>query len=162
VRSDFTNAEVHVELRVAALSSTERTPERPWDGVHLFLHYRDANNLYVADFLRRDGTLAIKRKSTLALDTPAGEDNGSTPGEDGIYRTLASTRASGLAEGWHRLDATIGDTASGVAVTLSVDGRQLLSTVDSGAAALRGPGRVGLRGDNADFTVRRFEVVRKD
>jgi hypothetical protein len=162
VRSDFTNVEIHVEMRVTALTSTERTPERAWDGVHLFLHYRDANNLYVADFLRRDGTLAIKRKSTHALDPPADEDAGPTSVEDGIYGTLANTRASGLAEGWHRFDATIEDTTGGVAVTLSIDGRQLLSTVDSDASALRGPGRVGLRGDNADFTVRRFEVVRKD
>jgi hypothetical protein len=161
LRSDFTNASIHGEMRVDDLVSTERTPEHAWDGVHLFLRYRDANNLYVADLLRRDGTLSVKRKSTSVFEASIGtQDDGPRSSEDGMYSTLVSTRVNDLAEGWHRFDVTIRDTAGGVALTVSIDERPLLSTVDRDPSALRGPGRVGLRGDNADFTVRRFDVRR--
>jgi hypothetical protein len=161
LQSDFTNASIHGEMRVDALVSTERTPQHAWDGVHLFLRYRDANNLYVADLLRRDGTLSVKRKSTSVFDASSKtQDDRSRSSEDGIYSTLISTRVNDLADGWHRFDVAIRDTAGGVALTVSIDGRQLLATVDSDPSALRGPGRVGMRGDNADFTVRRFDVRR--
>jgi hypothetical protein len=40
-----------------------------------------------------------------------------------------------------------------------VDNRRVLDVADRGSSALRGPGRVGLRGDNAEFRVRQFQVV---
>jgi hypothetical protein len=161
LRRDFTDASIHGEMRVDALVSTERTPEHTWDGVHLFLRYRDADNLYVVDLLRRDGTLSVKRKSTSVVESSTGiQDDRTRSSEDGIYRTLVSARVGDMSEGWHRFDVTIRDTAGGVALTVSIDERQWLSTTDSDPSALRGPGRVGLRGDNADFTVRRFDVRR--
>jgi hypothetical protein len=157
VRSDFANLRLRVELRLDGLTSTDRTPEHSWDGVHLFLHYRDANNLYAVDLSRRDGLLAIKRKSTVGFDGSARSESGS---DGGAYETLATTQLA-VPGGWHTFDATIADLASGVQITLAIDGRQLLSTIDSGSDALLGPGRVGLRGDNAEFTIRRFDVHSK-
>jgi hypothetical protein len=161
VRSDFTNVLTHVELRSDGLTSTRRTPEQSWDGVHLFLHYRDANNLYAVDLVRRDGSLSIKRKSTAKLETTpvasATAAPDSTGQDDGVYQTLANTRLT-LTRGLHTFDASIKDLPGGVQIALVIDGQQVLSTLDDQSVALNGPGRVGLRGDNAEFTVREFDV----
>ena len=155
VATNFANVQVHVDLHVDSLVSTVRTPERAWDGIHLFLHYQDPNNLYSVDFQRRDGALCIKRKVTPGSD-PSAENQ---PG-DGVYKTLASTPLLPT-PGWHAFDARIKDVPGGVVITLSMDGHRVLSAHDGESSALTGPGRVGLRGDNAEFTIRKFQV-RKD
>src|SRR4051794_25979672 len=63
-RRDYMDATVHLEMRLAGLTSTERTPQHDWDGVHMFLRYGSPDELYVADLARRDGQLTIKRKQT--------------------------------------------------------------------------------------------------
>jgi hypothetical protein len=157
VRSDLTNVRLHVELREEGLTSTEHTPEHSWDGVHLFLRYRDANNLYAVDLMRRDGVLTIKRKSTAGLGGAAG--SASAP-DVGVYTTIATTQLA-VPGGWHEFDTSITDVAGGVQITLAIDGQQVLSTIDGYSDALTGPGRIGLRGDNAEFTVRKFDVHTK-
>jgi hypothetical protein len=39
-----------------------------------------------------------------------------------------------------------------------VDGRVLLTALDGGPQVISGPGRVGIRGDNTEFEIRRFDV----
>jgi hypothetical protein len=139
VRRDFQDVRVRVSLRMIALSSSARTPFRPWDGVHLFLRYADQDHLYSVDLQRRDGLLTIKRKAM-------------------TYTTLAETKLPGDHR-WHSYEVGVTDLAGGTHLGLWVDNRRVLDVADRGSSALRGPGRVGLRGDNAEFRVRQFQVV---
>lgn len=139
-RHDFHDVQVHLRVRTAKLSATSRTPARAWDGVHVFLRYRDQDHLYSVDLQRRDGTLTIKRKS-------------------GGYKTLAQGHSpAAVSARLHTFDISAIDTPAGPRISLAVDDRVVLQAVDHDRAALRGPGRVGLRGDNAEFTVGAFRV----
>lgn len=141
VRRDFQDVHVYLRLRSATLSTTARTPAHAWDGVHVFLRYRDQDHLYSVDLQRRDGTLTIKRKSV-------------------GYETLAQGHPPAAATGsWRTYDISVTDTPVGPRISLAMDGRLVLQAVDHDRAALQEPGRVGLRGDNADFTVGAFRVV---
>lgn len=162
-RRDFENVHLTVEMALRRLVTTSRTSSQSWDGVHVFLRYSNANDLYVVDLARRDGTLAIKRKTAdQASSGSTAGSSGSSSGADlsdlRLYTTLATTN---LATGrhWRRYDVTIAQTRAGVAISLDVDGHTVLKTVDPEGTALRGPGGVGLRGDNTEFEVRRFLVV---
>jgi hypothetical protein len=159
-RRDFEDVHVTVDMALNGLHTTPRTSSQPWDGVHLFLRYRNANELYVVDLARRDGTLAVKRKTAAAsasLTSPEATATGADLSDMRLYTTLATTSLV-IGEDWHRYDVTISDSADGVTLALAIDGHTLLRTVDPDATALRGPGGVGLRGDNADFQVRGFRI----
>lgn len=142
------DARLTTVVRVRRLVSTERTAERPWDGVHLMLRRRSENELYYVSALRRDGTTVIKKKLPVAgggryvtLGRPV---RGLPPQLDRPYRltTSALTRPDGS-----------------VRVRLWVDGTVVADVVDRGTdgRVLRRGGPVGLRGDNADLT---FDDVR--
>jgi hypothetical protein len=133
-------------MQLAGLSTSSRTPAQAWDGVHVFLRYHDQNNLYTVDLARRDGVLTIKRKTA-----PPGTS------DTGDYQTLAQITHP-LGPGAHSYQITIGNRAAGVQISLDVDGVPVLSTVDRNPGALADPGRIGIRGDNADFTVSQFAV----
>jgi hypothetical protein len=158
-RTDYEDVRVQVEMRLNALHSTARTGKRSWDGVHVFLRYRNAQNLYVVDLVRRDGLVTIKRKAppvgSAAHDTV---DSTTAARETGAYTLLATARLEPTTT-WHSFDLGIRNTPASVLITLAVDGRTLLTTIDTDRSApLHGPGRVGIRGDNADFLIRRFII----
>ena len=135
---------VRFDLRVDGLSTTARTPERDFDGVHVMLRYRSEEQAYFVSVSRRDGRFAVKRK------TPGGPSNG------GTYRTLAFLQSSPL-RGWHHVEASIrGDRT--VTIALRVDGFGVLTAIDHVPAGTPATGRVGLRGDNCDFLVRDYHV----
>ena len=141
----YRDAAVRFDLRVNALSSTDRTPARDFDGVHVMLRYRSEQDAWFVSVRRRDGRYAIKRK------TPGGPSNG------GTYRTLAATDPMPVRPGWHHVEAAIrGDRT--VTVSLRIDGFPVLTAVDHVPAGTPAAGRVGLRGDNCDFLVRHFLV----
>jgi hypothetical protein len=124
---DLENVSISVRFRVVRLVDT--SPE-PFDGVHLWLHYRNPDDLYALTVMRRDGASLIKRKS----------------GSD--YRTLATSTGVGLDHQWHRARATAANTASGVRLRLWVDGRLVVSALDRDHPLTRG--RVGVRTDDAE------------
>lgn len=141
---------IHVQIRLDGLTSSQAVPAQAWDGVHLFLHYHDSDNLYAVDLFRRDGSLTIKRKTS--------QRSGAATGP-GTYTTLASTSVQ-QPPGWHDFEASIADRRHGVSITLSMDGERIMTTFDRSPERLAAPGRVGLRGDNAEFDIRRFTVHR--
>jgi hypothetical protein len=151
----FADVRLTVRLNVAELGSTPRTPAQNWDGVHLFLHYRDPYNLYSVDLHRRDGQVTIKRKT----NAPAAMALSAAPPSDGgVYETLRSVRLPQRV-GWHTYVASIRNLrANGVRIALSVDGRRALSAVDRSPFQILGPGRIGVRGDNAEFSISSFLV----
>ena len=153
-RQDFREMTVRLEMRTLALKTTSRTPEQSWDGVHLFLRYQNPDNTYTVDLMRRDGSVTIKRKTCDDQGT-VGQDE---PCEGGEYSTLAEGSLPRSMH-WRRYVARVVDQHGGTKISLSVDGRPTLSVVDRASEALHGAGRVGLRGDNAEFIVRTFEVV---
>lgn len=149
VPQDFGDVRVTLGLDVANLTTTQRTGERAYDGVHLFLRYTSPDSLYAVSLCRRDGTTAIKRKLPGATST------------GGIYTTLAQVRMPCPIGHWQDYAVSVRDEAGGVRLTLAAGGRVVVSVLDDGqggGAPLRGPGRVGLRGDNASFHARELTV----
>lgn len=149
-RRSFGDVRVDLDLRVEDVVTTERTPARDYDGVHLFVRYSDAFELYSVDLCRRDGTVTIKRK------TP--DDDAE---EGGDYVTLAEGEVPCRVGSWQSFTVTVRDTGDGVHLELAVGGRTVLSADDEdrdGVAALRGQGAVGVRGDNTRFFFRDLVV----
>jgi hypothetical protein len=149
-RSDFADLAVSLRLRVLRLVTTPATPAATWDGVHIWLRYRSERELYYASVARRDGHIVLKKKC------PGGPSNG------GTYYVLAERRGFPVVRGrWRTVAADADDVANGgVLLRLQLDGRTLLSGLDRGVGcpALRGPGRVGIRGDNTEFEFSDFAV----
>jgi hypothetical protein len=126
------------------------TPPVAWDGVHVFLRYQDEESLYYASVDRRDGTTAIKKKIR------GGPSNG------GTYVDLATGHHSVPPNVWEHVRATVASTNDGgVAIKLFVDAVLVASAVDSGVGgpAIVRAGKVGIRGDNAEFEVDGFRVT---
>jgi hypothetical protein len=134
-------------------------PVNDWDGVHLFLRYQSAQELYYASVARRDGSVVAKKKAPAGATGATGEGEG----EDGEYRTLASVPGDRLAPGWHRVEARIRtlERPPGVAIAVAVDGRAVLEALDDGATGppIDAPGRVGIRADNTEFHVDNLVVA---
>lgn len=152
----FPACAVAFDLRLDLRTTTPRTPARAFDGVHVFLRYLDPWNLYVVSVARRDGLVVVKRK-----EMPATSSDAALP-EDAGYVTLASAYAPYPLHVWRHVVVTVADVGTGVRLTLTVDGRLLLDTVDHGSPAqppLTHPGRVGLRGDNTGFHFRDLVVT---
>ncbi|QNP67023.1 hypothetical protein [Streptomyces genisteinicus] len=145
-RRDLEDVAVTFRALVEPPVATPGTRERDWDGAHLWLRYRSPQELYALSFRRRDGIVVLKRKSP-------GE-----PGGEGVYRTLAQTRHPVPYGRWHRVSAQARSVRGGVLLRLAVNGRLVLRTVDTTPGALRGPGGVGLRGDNTSLVFDRFTV----
>lgn len=148
-RADFGNVRVTLSLDVAHLTTTQRTGKQDYDGVHLFLRYTSPDKLYSVSLCRRDGTTAVKRKEP------------GTNSNDNFYTTLAQVHMHCPIGGWQEFAASVHNEPGGVRLTLTTQGRTVVSVLDTGEGAvspIRGPGRVGLRGDNAEFHVRDLTV----
>jgi hypothetical protein len=142
-RRDLGDVTVSFALRTLRLTSTDRTPPRPWDGVHLMLRWQSPQNTYYVTVNRRDGEVVIKRK------VPGGPANGGTYFDVGHsarfpvrYGTVQHVRA-----------AVVNGSDGSVKISLFVDGEKLLEAVDrgTGAGPIRSPGAIGFRADNAEI-----------
>jgi hypothetical protein len=148
-RHDFRDVTVQFDLYVAGLTATTRTPRQNYDGVHVWLRYQSAYQLYAVSVFRRDGKVVIKKK------LPGGPANG------GTYATLAVNRHAMPARQWNAVTVSAVDTAGGVLLSLRINGKPLLQTTDRGTLnrPIAGGGRVGIRGDNTDFRFRAFSAT---
>jgi hypothetical protein len=150
-KDDFEDVVVSFQLLTHGLGSTPTTPPTDWDGVHVWLRYQSQFHLYSASVNRRDNTAVIKKK------TPGGRSNG------GTYRVLGSSAAYAVPYGsWQDVRADVRNNADGsVGIRLFVDGTLLVSATDRGEGGrpITRPGKVGIRGDNADFNFRNFSVT---
>lgn len=149
-REDFGDVAVSFDLLNQGYVSTRRTPAHAWDGIHLFLHYRNPQELYALTVNRRDHVVLLKKKR------PGGNTNG------GTYQTIGDPVAYTPRPGrWQHLLATIETNPDAtVTITLSLDGRLYLTRTDGGAGGppLAAPGAIGLRGDNVEFEFRNLRV----
>jgi hypothetical protein len=151
-RSDFGDVSVSFSLLNRGLSTSPSTPAASWDGIHLWLRYQGEAHLYYASFNRRDGTSVIKKK------VPGGPSNG------GTYYELSPYVSHPVPYGaWQKARASVVNNPDGSVTIRLYDGDKLLvSAVDDGSvggAPIRAPGRVGIRGDNADLTFDDFTVT---
>jgi len=152
-RADFGNVAVAFTVHNNGLTSTASTPPVAWDGLHIFLRYQSEYQLYYASVNRRDGHVVIKKKCA------GGASNG------GTYYELGPGEVSGHAIPFgtdQRVGASVVNNPDGtVTLTLNVDGTTLVTAVDNGVgcAPITAAGKVGIRGDNDDFTVTGFTVT---
>jgi hypothetical protein len=145
-RADFGNVSVRMRLRVDRLLARS---QQNWDGVHLFARYETPVHLYVVSLARRDGSVVVKKK------VPGGPANG------GRYIQLGATAYLPLGMGaWHDVRLDVRNTDAGVRLVLALDDHPALDVVDRGAGGppITAPGRIGLRGDNAEFDFTAFRV----
>ncbi|MDO8572616.1 MAG: hypothetical protein Q7S11_02470 [bacterium] len=151
-RADFGNTVVEFDLLNQGLVSTGNTPAVDWDGVHVFLRYQSEESLYYASVNRRDNTVAIKKK------VPGGTSNG------GTYYNLSTFNAHPVSYGtWQHVKATVKNNTDGsVTIELFENGKLLARAIDNGSiggAPIRNPGKVGIRGDNANIKFKNFTVT---
>jgi hypothetical protein len=154
-RFDFGDVAVSFRLDNQGLVTTTRTPAQAYDGVHVWLRYQNQYQLYAATVNRRDGTLAIKKK------TPGGPN----PSNGGTYYDLVKPVPYTVPYGrWQQVQAAVHTNPDGtVTIHLSVDGVLLLSATDNGTLggpSITQPGAVGIRGDNCNFLFDTFTVTR--
>lgn len=146
-REDFGDVTVRLRLRVEALTKIEDS--HVYDGAHLFLRYQNPDELYGVTMFRRDGLVVVKRK----LPTDDGR---------GRYVTLAAaTKVQPLGR-WIDVTARVVTLDSGsVRITLWVNGDRTLVATDQGRGghAITDAGRVGLRGDNCQFSFTNFHAT---
>jgi hypothetical protein len=150
VRDDFLDVRVTLDLRVLAMTATERTDQEDFDGVHLMLRYLDPDQLYTIDLCRRDDTVTIKKKVT-----------GETGPDGGVYHTMAAAPFDCVHDRWRTFTAQVSNEAGGVRLTLFTPEGQVIAALDEGAGGqppLAEAGRVGVRGDNTSFRLRDFAV----
>ncbi len=142
-RKKLGDVAVSMRIRTEPPAGDVDHPEEAWDGVHLLLHYQDEADLYAVSVARRDGELAIKRKD------PGGPSNG------GTYTTLASGPGAIAPGRWTDVVVTIRTTAEGTEITVGLDGKPVLATVDAEAVGDRAskPGRIGVGADNTTFRI---------
>lgn len=146
-RDDFRNVAVSFRVRLTGLVTTARTPARAYDGVHIWLRYQNPDWLYFASVSRRDGRIVIGKKLPAA--------------SGGRYTDIVRVPNHPLPHGrWEPVRVTIDSSGRAVVIEVFVGGRRLARAVDNGdgGPAILRAGRVGIRGDNADFEFRDFEV----
>jgi hypothetical protein len=151
-QQNFGDVIVDFGLLNKGLTSTNKTPEVAWDGVHVFLRYQSQYNLYYASVNRRDNTVVIKKK------IPGG------PSNDGTYYDLSRYNLNSVPYNlWQKVSALIRNESDGsVTIELSVDGRLVVAANDNGSVGgppIRLPGKVGIRGDNAELEFKDFKVI---
>lgn len=160
-RSDFGNVNVEMDLRLNSFhAGTSDLPAVSWDGVKIWLRRQVVNGsssangkpgFYVAEVNRRQGNVIIQKKCT-------GRDD---------YEILANTPWSGNPNPakigqWERVGGTVHTNADGsVSIGVIRDGQVVLTATDtgSGLCAPIGAGKVGVRGDNADFNFDNVSVT---
>jgi hypothetical protein len=146
-RSDFKDVSVSFRLRMGPLVTTSRTPAEAYDGVHVWLRYQSPQWLYFASVSRRDGRIVIGKK----LPTASG----------GRYYDLVRVPGHRFPVGqWKSVLVTIRSSGRDVLIDVRVGGKLVAKASDDGT---EGPvilhaGRVGIRGDNANFEFQRFAV----
>ena len=149
-QDDFANVAVSFRLFLRRFVVTPRTPAQAHDGVHVWLRYQSPYWLYFASVSRRDGSIVIGKK----LPDGAG----------GRYVDL--TRVTGHPfpfNHWETVKATIASDGDSVVIKAFVGGRLLATAVDggNGGPAILRAGRVGIRGDNAEFEFGGFQVTQE-
>ncbi len=149
-RTDFQNVTVSFGLLVQRFvpASDGQTPG--WQGVHVFLRYQSPSLLYVVSIDRSDGVIVIKKK------VPGGPVNG------GTYYTLATVNGTSVVGKWEQVRVSaVNNGEGGVKILLWIDNQLRLKGVDNGVGdvpPITQPGRVGLRGDFAEFEFTHFTV----
>lgn len=151
-RADFYSYEVSLKLLNQRLTSFATLPAVAWDGVHVQLRYVSQYNLYAVSVNRRDNTVIIKKK------VPGG------PSNDGTYYNISAYRNFSVPYNqWQDLRLTIEDNPDGsVAIQAFVNGVLIVGAVDDGSVGgppIRAAGRIGVRGDNAEFKLDDFVVM---
>lgn len=150
-RRDFADVDVRSAVRIGRPITTARTPLQDYDGGHVWLRYHSPEELYALSFRRRDGLIVIKRK--IPADDAAAVN-------EGDYATLAQAEHGFAYDTWHNIRARVRNQPHGdVRLSLEIDGRIVLSTLDRSPGPLRRPGGVGLRGDNSELTFRAFTAT---
>jgi hypothetical protein len=169
-REDLKSVRVEFDLRTNRFEdgSADR-PARAWDGVKIWLHARhtDGGILgapmpgspagYTAEVNLRDGRIYIQKKV-------AGQVAGGNYVEGGTYFLLSSpvSRPPRMGE-WERVGGVARNNPDG-SVTIQVirNGEVALRVTDHGERGgppLRGPGRIGIRGDNTDFQIDNLRIL---
>jgi hypothetical protein len=141
-RADFGDFAFSFRLRVRSLVRTHTTKAHNWDGVSILVRYQSEEQLYAVTVLRRDGVATIKKK------VPGGDANG------GTYYTLAQGSMRATLDVWREFRVVVHDRRDGsVVIELRQGGWSLVArdTGDGDTAPITQPGRIGIRGDNADF-----------
>jgi len=136
-RSDLGSPQLRLRFRIDRFA--EGPDPHDWDGVHVGLRYASPDDLYYVSVARRDGSVAVKRKSR------------------GRYETLAVADHELSLGDWHRATIAVADTPDGTRLRLAIDGEPVLEVLDGIAHALPPGGRVLLRSDNVSAT---FDDVR--
>lgn len=144
--ADFGDIAVSFDLFNQGLVGGPATPRKPYDGVHVLLRYQGDDLFYAVSVNRRDNTISIKKKI-----------------QSGSYVDLTPSLPLKVRYNrWQRVTVTARNEGDG-SVTLQafVAGKLVASAVDAGVGgpALRGNGRVGLRGDNCEFLFGNFTVA---
>ncbi len=155
IAGDFEDVAVSFQLLNQGLSTTPSTPAVDWDGIHIWLRYQTEYQLYYCSINRRDNNVVIKKK------VPGGPSNGGTYYELSPYTPFAVPYGQ-----WQNVTATVKNNANGsVTFSLYEDNVLLVAATDDGSIAgppLRGPGKVGIRGDNANLKFKNFQVASLD
>jgi len=146
-RHVFENYSISFSWRINRFPPTATS--RNWDGLHLWLRHQSPKELYFISFRRRDGLIVIGKKMS------GGDVNG------GRYTSLRKVRRAPAPLGaWQKLRATIETDGSAVTIRLLLGGALVARAVDREGVdkPILSAGRVGLRGDNAEFEFRTLEV----
>jgi hypothetical protein len=147
-RDRFGDSALTLSTRFRRYVSSPGSPRHDYDGIHLWVRYRSERELYIVDVGRRDGQVTIKRK------TPGGPSNG------GRYTELGRAVHRMPSGRWLPVRVTTTNLAHRrVRITLHLDGRRILSVIDRNPGRLRAPGRIGIRGDNAEFEFQNLVVI---
>lgn len=152
-RSDFLNVAVYLDMINKSLTESLRVPKQTHDGLHIWLRYISETLLYVLSINRRDNTIIIKKKVT----------GGPNPSNGGTYYELSKSVPFTVPYGsvQHIIGEAINLEGGKVFLCLSINGKCVVSAVDTGIGhenvALTGPGKIGIRGDNAELIFQKFE-----
>jgi hypothetical protein len=137
-RADLDSPEVVLRFRIDEFGDHSGR-QHDWDGVHVGLRYGSPDDLYYISVARRDGTVALKRKS------------------GGAYETLAVADHELSLDEWHEATVAVEDTTVGTWLRLRLDGENVLEVLDT-TDPLPPGGRVSLRSDNVAVTFADVQV----
>jgi hypothetical protein len=152
-RSDFDNVLVTMRLQHEGYGNGSGDwSAHSWDGLKLWLRRggrTGSHNLYTVEVNRRENNVMIQKKC-------AGSDE---------YHILDMTSKNSMpaTNGWESVGGSVKTNPDGtVTVELIRNGRVVLDGTDDGVggcAPITEPGRVGIRGDNTQFSVDDFVVA---
>lgn len=151
-RADFGSVRQEVSVKVNSWT----TATQGYEGVVLWPKFVNGQSLYFAYILRKDGKLAMNKKCPGLV---AGGDYY----QGGSYFPLVNERyyEPTVPGRWYRLSTTVRDNPDGsVSLAMYRDGIKVMEAVDKGVgcAPLRGGARLGIRGDNTDFSLNNYVV----